>query len=96
MIVEIPDDNSIIKWKYKDTDDWTTTEILDLINAYAERRPKGEWSPCYENYKNGLFYRDCSICGKATMTGDWKFCPYCGAEMRGGTDMRKVAEDETN
>lgn len=46
------------------------------------KRPQGEWGPCYENYKNGLFYRDCSICGKATMTGDWKFCPYCGAEMK--------------
>lgn len=60
-------------------------EAAEEIKQYKldELRPHGEWGQCYENYKNGLFYRDCSICGKATMTGDWKFCPYCGADMRG-------------
>ena len=53
---------------------------------FEKKRPKGEWGPCYENYKNGMFYRDCSVCGKATITGDFIFCPYCGADMRGGTE----------
>ena len=34
MIIEIPDDNSIIKWKYNDKDDWKIAEISDLIKAY--------------------------------------------------------------
>ena len=38
MIIEIPDDNSIIKWRYKDNEDWKSAEISDLIKAY-ERPP---------------------------------------------------------
>ena len=78
MIIEIPDDNSIIKWKYKDTDDWTTTEILDLINAYAERRPQGVWVADYDNY---MCY--CSKC-EYRATFPHNFCPNCGAQMQKG------------
>ena len=38
MIIEIPDENSIIKWKYNDGEDWKIAEISDLIKAY-ERPP---------------------------------------------------------
>lgn len=34
MIIEIPDDNSIVKWRYKDNEDWKSAEISDLIKAY--------------------------------------------------------------
>lgn len=37
MIIEIPDDNSIIKWKKNDKDEWKSAEISDLIKAYEER-----------------------------------------------------------
>lgn len=36
MIIEIPDDNSIVKWKKHDDDDWKSAEISDLIAAYEE------------------------------------------------------------
>ena len=42
MIVEIPDDNSIVKWKMNDNDEWKSAEISDLIKAYEER-PQGEY-----------------------------------------------------
>ena len=37
MIIEIPDDNSIIKWKKNDKEDWKSAEISDLIKVYEEK-----------------------------------------------------------
>lgn len=96
MIIEIPDDNSIIKWKCKDTDDWTIAEVSDLIKVYA--RPKGEWIalklPITE--EEGDIKIICSNC-KDEFIGQndlktwikvYHFCPSCGADMR----MRGGAE----
>lgn len=84
MIIEVPDDNSIIRWKKNEEDDWKSAEISDLIKAY-KGRPQGKWvlvHPLQENDEGAYM---CSVCH----TGDWRispefeFCPYCGAEMRG-------------
>lgn len=40
MIIEIPDENSIVKWKNDEKDEWKVAEISDLIKAYE--RPKGD------------------------------------------------------
>ena len=40
MIIEIPNDNSIVKWKNDDKDEWKVAEISDLIKAYE--RPQGD------------------------------------------------------
>lgn len=40
MIIEIPNENSIVKWKNDDKDEWKVAEISDLIKAYE--RPKGD------------------------------------------------------
>lgn len=34
MIIEIPNENSIVKWKNNDKDEWKVAEISDLIKAY--------------------------------------------------------------
>ena len=34
MIIEIPNENSIVKWKNDDKDEWKVAEISDLIKAY--------------------------------------------------------------
>lgn len=34
MIIEVPDENSIIKWKNGDKDEWKSAEISDLIKVY--------------------------------------------------------------
>ena len=47
MIIEVPDENSIIKWKNGDKDEWKSAEISDLIKAY-EDRPQSEWIPVSE------------------------------------------------
>ena len=36
MIIEIPDDNSIVRWKKNDKDEWKSAEISDLIKAHKE------------------------------------------------------------
>lgn len=41
MIIEIPNENSIVKWKHDDKDEWKVAEISDLIQAYEH--PQGEW-----------------------------------------------------
>lgn len=38
MIIEIPNENSIVKWKNAEKDEWKVAEISDLIKAY-ERPP---------------------------------------------------------
>lgn len=81
IIENTPTEPQIIVFA-ENVDEKAVADLKAELQSVLEARPKGEWGPCYENYKNGLFYRDCSICGKATITGDWKFCPYCGAEMR--------------
>ena len=40
MIIEIPNENSIIKWKNDEKDEWKVAEISDLIQAYE--KPQGE------------------------------------------------------
>lgn len=34
MIIEIPNENSIVKWKNDDKDEWKVAEVSDLIKAY--------------------------------------------------------------
>ena len=56
MIIEIPNDNSIVKWKKNDKEDWKSAEISDLIKAY-DKRPIGEWISVSERfpYFSGLY-----------------------------------------
>ena len=77
MIMEIPDDNSIIKWKYNDNDAWKIAEISDLIKAYEER-PKGKW------IKNETRSNECQCteCGNYDLSY-FPYCHWCGADMRG-------------
>ena len=82
MVIVIPDDDiSTIKWKYKDTDDWTTAEVSDLIKAYEEQRPQGEWV-----WRSTAQW--CSECNalKPRKYPYSNYCPNCGAKMKGGTE----------
>jgi hypothetical protein len=40
MIIEVPNENSIVKWKNDEKDEWKVAEISDLIKAYE--RPHGD------------------------------------------------------
>ena len=90
MIIVMPFDNSIVKWKNDDKDEWKVAEISDLIKAYE--RPQGEWIYTDKEDKEKGYGGYCSICKCDMPIGmnDWKqeyyeskFCPNCGADMRG-------------
>lgn len=85
MIIEISDDNSIIKWKNNDNDEWKSAEISDLIKVY-EARTQGEW------IKHDTWDYSCSLCDSYSFAEDGNveelpnFCPYCGAKMKGDAE----------
>lgn len=70
----------------------TAVEVAD--------RPQGEWKEVYAetDYRNGWIEFSCECCGHqhGLESGEygwsygepipWKFCPLCGARMRGGDD----------
>ena len=84
MIIEMPNENSIVKWKNNDKEDWKSAEISDLIKVYEER-PHGEWIKW--NFKTfgamGDWDYKCSNCEKV-YDGEYNFCPNCGTEMQKG------------
>lgn len=60
-----------------------------INNGYRKQR-EGEWIdlPDYGNgwFQNGqrIFPKSCSVCGGCISYGPYKFCPNCGAKMKGG------------
>lgn len=86
MIIEVPDDNSIVRWKKNDKDEWKSAEISDLIKVYERQlikaykgRLKGEWVYDTDHSITIDMYK-CSICGCDGHT-HFNFCPKCGADM---------------
>lgn len=85
MIIEITDNNSIVRWRYKDNENWKSAEISDLIKAYE--RPQGEWVKVVENIS---WHYECNQCHNRPLMARLvdedvlsEFCPNCGADMRG-------------
>ena len=75
MIIEIPDEDSVIKWKYAN-EDWKYAEISDLIKAYE--RPSDEVIIAHERiaYERGVAdgYAEAleEMKGKERPQGEWK------------------------
>lgn len=49
----------------------------------------GEWIHDGQNFKGGLDWCHCSVCGQKTSTNGlsiYNFCPNCGARMKGGNE----------
>ena len=59
-----------------------------LVNAGYRKQSEGEWKDQYQGmYVNQLY--KCSVCGETAFHDDkrWfltKYCPNCGAKMKGG------------
>lgn len=68
MIIEIPDENSVIKWKNNEKDEWKSAEISDLINAYEER-PQGEL------ISRDALKEDFNLIASKSATGEWFSIP---------------------
>lgn len=55
----------------------------------SQNRPQGEW--IWQLANNGWVDHICSVCGYTENTDihislGWKYCPNCGAEMKGAGD----------
>ncbi len=68
----------------------TFNQCMDYIDTAPTIEPKqGEWNPYYtERAHNDIF--NCRLCGHTFIViqgkEDMKFCPNCGAHMKGITD----------
>ena len=70
--------------------------IEPYINAPTVECPQGEWVEKVETKQIGLYWLTtheivCSVCGGSGESDEnvfqcWKFCPNCGAKMKGGAE----------
>ena len=80
-----------------ETTDWLNPAIPYLANVILDRLPAadvvevvhGEWIEGAEHFTNGFYEAECSVCGNYIRwnegnSGEWNFCPNCGAKMDGG------------
>ena len=51
-----------------------------LYNAGYRKQKDGEWKPAYNNYPRYV----CTNCNHLFNNKTFKFCPNCGAKMKGG------------
>lgn len=79
MIIEIPNDNSIVKWKNNEKEDWKSAEISDLIKAYE--RPRGRWVYLQYDGNPDIGNWHCSEC-RFIAKPTYDFCPGCGIPMK--------------
>ena len=70
-----------VKYTYEYGDVITVEDIDSAPTAQPERK-KGTWILKPNIY--GVAY--CSECGYELHTNNTNFCPYCGADMKGGND----------
>lgn len=60
--------------------------IIQDAPTIEPKRKTGKWIYDEERGATGI-YAICSACDESIyQTGDFKFCPNCGADMRGNTD----------
>ena len=67
-------------------------EKIDNLPTIEPERKRGKWSVEFSPAYKGGAYCECSQCNYKFAMGayfepdEWKFCPNCGADMRGEQD----------
>lgn len=69
-------------------DDWEPDYATDRMNELPSTEPerkKGKWIDMSDGGRIKTLWAEKYKCDKCGMYGTraWKFCPYCGADMRG-------------
>ena len=69
---------------------WNLCDQLNFVPAIEEEptRMKGRWERVHPS-RSKSYLRFCSVCREQCWycgTGDYDFCPNCGADMRGEED----------
>lgn len=62
--------------------------VLNAPTANVVEVRHGEWVEGAEHFTNGFYEAECSECGNYIRwnegnSGEWNYCPNCGADMRG-------------
>ena len=67
-----------------DADNSRANRIIDAADEYADSMAAADVVPVVHGvWHDGYRVQTCSVC-KGKGKKSWKFCPYCGADMRGG------------
>ena len=66
-----------------ENDEWCFTRFVinKLYNAGYRKQSEGEWKPIMAVCNRGV----CSECNEVGAIR-WKYCPNCGAKMKGGAE----------
>ena len=73
------------EWGYEGMrDDLEKLPAADVVEV-----KHGEWVEGAEHFTNGFYEAECSVCGNYIRwnegnSGEWNYCPNCGAKMDGG------------
>ena len=72
---------------------WSTVEVkyfvVDMLEKLPSAQPErktGRWIERWHENKHVIGDMACSVCGAQMLLTYPRFCPYCGAEMRGEQD----------
>lgn len=68
--------------------------IAEISTADVVEVRHGEWIEGAEHFTNGLYEAECSECNNYIRwnegnSGDWNYCPNCGAKMDGERKEQK-------
>ena len=80
-----------LAWDTSDSEDFEKSVFIAIATAPTIERKKGKWNVYYHGETD--FSYSCNQCGYSAPYGQyggeysqkkWRFCPNCGADMRGG------------
>jgi len=63
-----------------------SADTIEMLSEKAREPKHGEW---IVSYIDGIKQTKCSACGVSFITYDvygWRYCPWCGARMKGADD----------
>lgn len=80
---------ALIGWDTDPTDEDIKYVLNEITAADVVDVRHGEWVEGAEHFTNGFYEAECSECGNYIRwnegnSGDWNYCPNCGAKMDGG------------
>ena len=61
---------------------WADVIAEALYNAGYRKQKEGEWKQAYNNYPRYV----CTNCNHLYNNKGYKYCPNCGAKMKGGAE----------
>jgi len=86
--MKLIDADRLIEWWKPDVGRmFYADQFIHTLEFAPTIEPKhGEW---IVSYTGGIKQTECSACGESSITYDvygWRYCPWCGAKMKGADD----------